>query len=90
TPLHSAMMGGAEIIQLLLDKGSSITAQSRFGLTPLLSASAWGCAAAIEALLQHRGLAEHLPPDIQEQPLAMAARGGFYNSVEILLRYGAD
>ncbi|KAK1961794.1 ankyrin, partial [Colletotrichum sublineola] len=90
TPLHLATMGGAQVVQLLLGKGSSITAQSRFGLTPLLSASAWGCAPAIEALLQHRNLAEHVPHDTREQPLAMAARGGFYRSVETLLQYRAD
>ncbi|KAK1598849.1 putative ankyrin 2,3/unc44 [Colletotrichum navitas] len=94
TPLHLVRTGGAEIVQLLLDKGSSITTPDRFGFTPLLLMSAWGCAAAIETLLHHKSLAEHLPetpPTLWKRtPLRIAASREDPGIVEFLVSKGAN
>ena len=35
TPLHRAIWGEAEILQVLLDNGADVNAQNKFGSTPL-------------------------------------------------------
>ncbi|CAM9344773.1 unnamed protein product, partial [Hapterophycus canaliculatus] len=90
TPLHwAAMTDRVPFMLLLLEAGASIDALDCRDRTPLLSASAFGSAAAVRVLLQS-GADPSEPSRGGLTPLHAAAAGGHLEVAELLIGGGAD
>uniref|UniRef100_A0A8C7V506 K Homology domain-containing protein n=1 Tax=Oncorhynchus mykiss TaxID=8022 RepID=A0A8C7V506_ONCMY len=91
TPLIlAATAGHVGVVEILLDKGGDIEAQSeRTKDTPLSLACSGGRQEVVELLLlrgankEHRNVSDYTP-------LSLAASGGFVNIIKILLNTGAE
>lgn len=91
TALHwAASNDDLELVQLLLDAGANIKAETRLGaVTPLFMACKNGSASVIEALLK-AGASASDPDAHGTTPLMMAAAAGSADAVKVLLEHGAD
>lgn len=74
--------GDMELISILIDRGASITAQSKFFCTPMDTAARYGCLDALKLLLQHS------PPN--RSCLFEACYTGRENIVDMLDLYFAN
>lgn len=91
TPLILASTAGhAEVVEILIDQGADIEAQSeRTKDTPLSLACSGGRYEVVEILLrlgankEHRNVSDYTP-------LSLAASGGYVNIIKLLLSYGAE
>jgi ankyrin repeat protein len=91
TALHwAASNDDLELVQVLLDAGANIKAETRLGgITPLFMACKNGNASIIEALLK-AGASASAPDAHGTTPLMMAAAAGGAEAVKVLLEHGAD
>ncbi|XP_065353147.1 ankyrin repeat domain-containing protein 17 isoform X5 [Cloeon dipterum] len=89
TPLmEAASAGHADIVQLLIDNGADVNAQSSTGNTPLMYACAGGHLEVVEILLKsHANVEDH--NENGHTPLMEAASAGYVNVAKILLDNGA-
>ena len=91
TPLILASTAGhSEVVEILIDNGADIEAQSeRTKDTPLSLACSGGRYEVVEILLrlgankEHRNVSDYTP-------LSLAASGGYVNIIKLLLSYGAE
>ncbi len=91
TPLIlAATAGHADVVEILLDHGAEIEAQSeRTKDTPLSLACSGGRYEVVELLLargankEHRNVSDYTP-------LSLAASGGYVNIIKLLLSHGAE
>ena len=96
TPLHMALngvswcgRGNPEVVVMLLDAGSDISAQDTQGWTPLYAAVASGFEDAVNVLLV-RGAPVNEKTSFDDTPLCRAVRGGNLQITKTLLQRGAD
>jgi len=91
TALHwAASNDDLELIQMLLDAGANVKAETRLGaVTPLFMACKNGAAPIIEALLK-AGASATAPDAHGTTPLMIAAAAGGAEAVKVLLEHGAD
>jgi uncharacterized protein len=91
TALHwAASNDDLEMVQLLLNAGANVKAETRLGaVTPLFMACKSGNASIIEALLK-AGASASAPDAHGTTPLMMAAAAGGAEAVKVLLEHGAD
>ncbi|MFQ6039423.1 MAG: sigma-70 family RNA polymerase sigma factor [Candidatus Poribacteria bacterium] len=89
-PIHcAALMGHAEVIDLLLDNSASIEARGMWSCTPLHLAAWAGRKEAAETLL-NRGADIEAKTSVGVTPLFIAVYEGQFPVVELLLGRGAD
>ncbi|HIE27124.1 TPA: hypothetical protein EYP66_07545, partial [Candidatus Poribacteria bacterium] len=89
-PIHcAALMGHAEVIDLLLDNGASIEARGMWSCTPLHIAAWTGQKEAAETLL-NRGADIEARTSVGVTPLFIAVYEGQLPVVELLVENGAD
>ncbi|KAK0155625.1 Ankyrin repeat and SOCS box protein 11 [Merluccius polli] len=87
TPLHEACLAGHyACAKLLLDNGAMVEAVSSNGATPLFNACSSGSVACVRLILQ-RSPAIH--STLLASPIHAAAKIGQWESMELLLSYGA-
>src|ERR1700722_5896991 len=91
TALHwAAFNDDLEMVQLLLNAGANVKAETRLGaVTPLFMACKNGNASIVEALLK-AGASASAPDAHGTTPLMMAAAAGGAEAVKVLLEHGAD
>jgi ankyrin repeat protein len=91
TGLHwAASNDDLELVQILLDAGADVKAETRLGaVTPLFMACKNGSASVIEALLK-AGASATAPDAHGTTPLMIAAAAGGAEAVKVLLDHGAD
>jgi ankyrin repeat protein len=90
TPLHqAALLGQAEVVRTLLDKGAEIDAADDVGQTPLFAAASLGNETVAEVLLR-RGASVHARDHIGRTPLHWAAASGCEEMAALLIQHGAD
>src|ERR1700722_16710676 len=91
TALHwAASNDDLEMVQLLLNAGANVKAETRLGaVTPLFMACKNGNASIVEALLK-AGASASAPDAHGTTPLMMAAAAGGAEAVKVLLEHGAD
>ena len=77
---------------LVVEYGADVHARSRYGVTPLHSASGQGQVEVLRFLLEEMNVKEDLEvvDDMGYAPLASAARNGHAGAVQLLLEAGAD
>ncbi|XP_071107805.1 ankyrin repeat domain-containing protein 17-like isoform X5 [Haliotis cracherodii] len=91
TALTLACAGGhAELVSLLLSKGSDIEHRDKKGFTPLILAATAGHVDVVEILLDHGADIEAQSERTKDTPLSLACSGGRYEVVELLLARGAN
>ena len=89
TPLMEAASGGfIDIVQLLLQHGANINAQSSSGNTALHYACCSGYDGVVQVLIQHNADLEHQNEN-GHTPLMEAASGGHVKVASLLLEKGA-
>ena len=89
TPLMEASSGGfLDIVQLLLDHGAEVNAQSQAGNTALIYACCGGYEDVVKLLLDYGALIE-AHNENGHTPLMEAASGGHVNVAKLLLERGA-
>ena len=91
TALHwAASNDDLELVQLLLNAGANVNAETRLGaVTPLFMACKNGNASIVQALLK-AGASATAPDAHGTTPLMMAAAAGGADAVKVLLEHGAD
>ena len=91
TPLHLAcQMGGAPMIDLLIQHGALINKPNSLGTTPLMMAAASGSVPAVTTLLNY-GADVNLREHVHEQTALMfAANLDRADAIKVLLAHGAD
>ena len=93
SPLHSAVrVKDLEMIQVLLDYGVDINAQTDMGSTPL-SVAFWGLGrydVGVVRLLLDRGADPNILPQGSRTPLHKASRCGDIKTARLLLEHGAS
>ncbi|KAH9959779.1 ankyrin repeat-containing domain protein, partial [Russula dissimulans] len=92
TPLHAASYKGhIDTVRILLNHGADVNAEGRWG-SPLRLCSACdgGHSEIVIELLLEYGANINARTAINDTPLFMASRSGVLESVQILLRRGAD
>ena len=93
SPLHSAVhVKDLEMIQMLLDYGVDINAQTDIGSTPL-SVALWGLGrydVGVVRLLLDRGADPNIQPQGGGTPLHKASRHGDIKTARLLLEHGAS
>lgn len=89
-PLHYAVsVNNKEMVNLLIDKGASINAQSNDGSTSLHVASVLGYKEIVELLI-NRGADVNAKDNRDRTPLHLASQGGHIEIVKLLIGKGAD
>ena len=91
TPLHLASQHGwAALVEVFLNAGSDVHANTTSGATALMLASASGSAAAVSALIQHGADVNAQESGRGETALMFAAAYNRSAVIDVLLRHDAD
>jgi ankyrin repeat protein/archaellum biogenesis ATPase FlaH len=90
TPLFSAATKGRSgVVEMLLNRGASVSAIDERGWTALFAAANNGHAEMARQLIVHGADVKVVDYDAKS-PLWVAARGGFPKVIQVLLEHGAD